>query len=83
VLCSQSVVATRGRDRQPTTLHSDAVDVRTMKAVLKQNDRAKSIVSAFERDFKETHGNDRKNVYSAQSRRQTAFVKQFIILPII
>lgn len=31
-----------------------------MKAVLNQNDRAKSILSAFESDFKEMHGNDRK-----------------------
>ncbi len=54
-----------------------------MKAVPNQNDRAKSILSAFERNFKETHGNERKNAYSAQSRRQTAFVKQFIILSIL
>ncbi len=45
--------------------------------------RAKLILSAFERNFKEKHGNDRKNVYSVQSQCQTAFIKQFIILPII
>ena len=30
--------------------------------------RAKLILSAFERNFKETHGNDRKNVYSVQRK---------------